>query len=74
MKKVQYVTIYEGIADQPAQGVLMPNGQVLILADDQFGLYNATERDGVYYINLDVDSTDFLSDNPENLFELVTAC
>ena len=34
MKKVQYVTIYEGIADQPAQGVLMPNGQVLILADD----------------------------------------
>ncbi|MFB7304061.1 hypothetical protein [Heyndrickxia sporothermodurans] len=73
MIKVNVVTIYEGIADQPEQGVLLPNGQVLVHADDQFGLYNANERGGVYYINLDADSTDYLNGSPSSFFDLVTA-
>lgn len=73
MKKVKVITVFEGTADQPEVGVLMPNGQVLVHADDQFGLYNSTERDGVYYINLDVDSTDYLVESPSSFFDLVTA-
>lgn len=73
LKKIKAVFIYEGIADQAEDAVLM-DGKVFINSG-QIGaaLYNGIPSDqpDLYIVNLDEDDTDFLAKNPKLLLDLI---
>jgi hypothetical protein len=79
IKKVEVSFLFEGVIkpSENMQGILF-GSKVLVLPSEKngsdFGLYNViTENSDHVIVNLDVDSVDYLQENPDLLLELITA-
>lgn len=76
MKKVTVLFIFDGVikSQENLQGVLFGSDKVLI-ADGEVGIYDAlkTDNPNVVIVDLDVNATDHLAENPTLLIDLIVS-
>lgn len=78
MKKLVTVEfLYQGVINpsENEQGVLFGDKVLVVGSENGAGLYNAVISDSAdkVLVNLDVDSVDFLQENPEMLIGLIVS-